>query len=57
LSHLTLANGGEVATVSGGGQLAALCYIFIDWGHCDAVDQCAFDFSDCIGDDICLIDY
>ncbi len=57
LSHLTLANRGEVVTASRGGHIAALCYIFIDWGTCDAVDQCGFDFSDCTGDDICLIDY
>jgi len=34
-----------------------LCYIFIDWGGCDAVDQCGFDFGDCPGKDVCLVDY
>ena len=59
MKHLRLANGGEGATGTACRAVAPfLCYIFIDWGDCDTIDQCAFDFADCVsGGDICLIDY
>jgi hypothetical protein len=58
MRHLRPANGPNA--IAGGSKKAPatqLCYIFIDWGSCDAIDQCAFDFGSCGGDDICLVDY
>jgi hypothetical protein len=58
LKHLRLANGGMGAPGScRNTPLSLLCYIYIDWGSCNAPDECGFDFGDCPGKDICLIDY
>jgi hypothetical protein len=58
MKHLRVANGsGLAAPVEEAVPASQLCYIFIDWGGCDQVDQCAFDFGDCPGDDVCLVDY
>lgn len=57
MKHLRLANGGPPAGTTQMSYIPLACYIFIDWGDCDGIDQCAFDFSDCASDDICLIDY
>jgi hypothetical protein len=59
LKHLRLANGGEgAARAVRMAPSPFLCYIFIDWGDCNSIDQCGFDFADCAsGGDICLIDY
>lgn len=58
MRHLRLANGAG-APIGAGKKAPAsqLCYIFIDWGSCDSVDQCGFDFGSCGGDDVCLVDY
>ena len=58
LRHLRLANGGQ-AGLSTAGKLPIghLCYIFVDWGSCDTLDQCGFDFGSCPQEDLCLIDY
>jgi len=59
VEHLRLANGGASPmgcarkTISG----SKMCYIFIDWGSCDSVDQCGFDFGSCDAKDVCLVDY
>jgi len=55
MKHLKAAN--AVSPVSCAVPASQLCYIFIDWGGCDSVDQCGFDFGDCPNDDVCLIDY
>lgn len=55
LKHMRLANGGGSAATNPTELFA--CYIFIDWGGCDTVDQCGFDFGDCPGKDVCLVDY
>jgi hypothetical protein len=58
MRHLRLANGTGVRIgASKRAPTTQLCYIFIDWGSCDTVDQCGFDFGDCGGNDICLVDY
>ncbi len=57
LKHLRLANGGRETGTTQMASVPFACYIFIDWGDCDSIDQCAFDFADCSHDDICLIDY
>jgi hypothetical protein len=58
LKHLRLANdAGSASVTSAMAPIYQLCYIFIDWGGCDGVDQCGFDIGDCPGKDICLIDY
>jgi len=57
VKHLRLANGASPAGTTRMSTIPLGCYIFIDWGDCDNIDQCAFDFSDCNHDDICLIDY
>ena len=57
LKHLRLANGTPEAGTTRMSTVPFACYIFIDWGDCNGIDQCAFDFSDCVHDDICLIDY
>ena len=58
MKHLRVANGSSLE-LTGSSKMPAsmLCYIFIDWGSCDAVDECAFDIGDCSGKDICLVDY
>lgn len=55
MKHMRLANGGGSAAANPTELFA--CYIFIDWGGCDTVDQCGFDFGDCPGKDVCLVDY
>ncbi len=58
MKHLKAANAvGPASPVSCAVPASQLCYIFIDWGGCDSVDQCGFDFGDCPNDDVCLIDY
>jgi len=58
MGHLRLANGSSVrAGASKKAPATQLCYIFIDWGSCDVVDQCGFDFGSCGGNDVCLVDY
>ena len=58
MKHLKVANGvGQICPTSKAYPSSQLCYIFIDWGGCDAVDQCGFDFGECPGKDVCLIDY
>jgi hypothetical protein len=58
MKHLRAANAaGTALPTSQAVPASQLCYIFIDWGGCDSVDQCAFDFGDCPGNDVCLIDY
>jgi hypothetical protein len=58
MKHLRLANGHALTTPEASDTPASmLCYIFIDWGSCDSVDQCGFDFGDCGTKDACLIDY
>jgi hypothetical protein len=58
MRHLRLANGARTR-IGGSGKAPAsqLCYIFVDWGGCDTVDQCGFDFGSCDNKDICLVDY
>ena len=58
MKHLRMANGKSLCSMTEGAIPASmLCYIFIDWGTCDNIDQCAFDFGDCTRRDICLVDY
>lgn len=58
MRHLTLGNAGAVAPAAASKVTGSLlCYIFIDWGGCDTVDQCGFDFGDCPNKDVCLVDY
>ena len=58
MKHLRVANGSSLFPVTEGAIPASmLCYIFIDWGSCDSVDQCAFDFGNCPNKDVCLVDY
>ena len=57
MKHLKLANGNSITTSSNRIPASMLCYIFIDWGSCDSVDECAFDFGSCGGKDVCLVDY
>ena len=58
MRHLKPANGGGLGfRTSRRLPTSELCYIFIDWGSCDTVDQCGFDFGDCGTKDVCLIDY
>jgi len=58
MRHLKVANGSTLTSPAEGRMPAQLlCYIFIDWGSCGTVDQCAFDFGDCPGKDVCLADY
>lgn len=58
MRHLKPANGTGIRCHGGKNAPASqLCYIFIDWGSCDTVDQCGFDFGDCGTRDVCLIDY
>ena len=58
MKHLRLANAGAVVpAVASKVTGSQLCYIFIDWGGCDAIDQCGFDFGDCPNKDVCLVDY
>lgn len=58
VKHLRLANGSSLTTVTSGKTPASmLCYIFIDWGSCSGIDECAFDFGSCPGKDVCLVDY
>jgi len=58
MRHLRLANGTNMRVGSARKTPASqLCYIFIDWGSCDMVDQCGFDFGDCGTKDVCLVDY
>jgi len=58
VKHLRAANGmRKTGHSSSAVPDSQLCYIFIDWGGCDAVDQCGFDFGDCPGKDVCLVDY
>ena len=58
MRHLKVANmtSARIA-VSKKAPASQLCYIFIDWGSCDTIDQCGFDFGSCGGDDVCLVDY
>jgi hypothetical protein len=58
MKHLRMANGNSLTSVTDGAIPASmLCYIFIDWGSCDTIDQCAFDFGNCTRRDVCLVDY
>ena len=58
MKHLSLANGGTAGPgASRAFPLSQLCYIFFDWGGCQAPDECGFDFGDCQNKDVCLIDY
>jgi hypothetical protein len=58
MRHLRLANGARARVgASKKAPTSQLCYIFIDWGSCDTVDQCGFDFGSCDNKDICLVDY
>lgn len=58
MKHLKAANCvGPSSPTSRAVPASQLCYIFIDWGGCQEVDQCGFDFGDCPNDDVCLIDY
>ena len=58
MRHLRPANGAGVrARGSKRAPTSQLCYIFIDWGSCDTIDQCGFDFGSCDTSDVCLIDY
>lgn len=58
MRHLRPANGTNMRLHSARKMPASqLCYIFIDWGSCDTVDQCGLDFGDCGTKDVCLIDY
>ena len=58
MRHLRLANAGALAPTTARKVTGSmLCYIFIDWGGCDTVDQCGFDFGDCPQKDVCLVDY
>ncbi|MBN2565382.1 MAG: hypothetical protein JXB46_06695 [Candidatus Eisenbacteria bacterium] len=58
MKHLKLANGSSLSNVTEGKAPASLlCYIYIDWGTCERIDECAFDFGNCGSKDVCLIDY
>jgi hypothetical protein len=58
MRHLRPANAASTSIgVSRKASASQLCYIFIDWGSCDSVDQCGLDFGSCGNDDVCLIDY
>jgi hypothetical protein len=58
MEHLKVMNGARLSHPTANAVPASqLCYIFIDWGGCDAIDQCGFDFGACPGNDVCLIDY
>jgi hypothetical protein len=58
MKHLRMANGSSLTSVGENAIPASmLCYIFIDWGTCGSVDECAFDFGNCGNRDVCLIDY
>lgn len=58
MRHLRLANGRPPSSLTENRVPASmLCYIFIDWGSCDGIDECAFDFGDCARKDVCLVDY
>ena len=58
MRHLRVANGRTLTSTTNGRVPASmLCYIFIDWGSCNGVDQCAFDFGSCPTKDVCLVDY
>ncbi len=57
MRHLKLANGNSLTTTASRIPASMLCYIFIDWGSCGSVDECAFDFGSCSGKDVCLVDY
>jgi len=55
VKHLRLKNG----PVSGSAAHAAreCCVPYIDWGGCNAVDYCGQDVLDCLGGDLCDLDY
>jgi hypothetical protein len=58
MKHLKVTNGSTLTTAAESRVPASLlCYIFIDWGSCDTVDQCGFDFGNCPNKDACLVDY
>ncbi len=58
MKHLRMANGSSLSSVTEGMIPASmLCYIYIDWGNCGTVDECAFDFGSCVRRDVCLVDY
>jgi hypothetical protein len=58
LKHFRLANGSSLVSLTDRKIPASmLCYIFIDWGTCERVDECAFDFGDCSTKDVCMVDY
>jgi len=58
MKHLRVANGaGRDGGTASAVPASQLCYIYIDWGGCSTIDECAFDFGDCPGKDICLVDY
>ena len=58
MKHLRLANGSSLTSVTEAKIPASmLCYIFIDWGTCGGIDECAFDFGNCGNRDVCLVDY
>lgn len=59
MEHLRLANGGAIPAAGAGKTTTSsrMCYIFVDWGSCDSVDQCGFDFGSCDAKDVCLVDY
>jgi hypothetical protein len=58
MKHLKVSNGSALTSQAEGAIPASmLCYIFIDWGSCSGVDQCAFDFGNCPSKDVCLVDY
>jgi hypothetical protein len=46
-----------LSVTEGAFPASMLCYIYIDWGNCGTVDECAFDFGSCIRRDVCLVDY
>lgn len=58
MKHLRMSNGSSHPPATEGAIPASMmCYIFIDWGSCSSVDQCAFDFGSCPNKDACLVDY
>lgn len=58
MRHLRIANGSTLVPDSQGKIPASmLCYIYIDWGTCERIDECAFDFGSCDAKDVCMIDY